>query len=108
MGNEFKGQAAHSAEHFGDTRDHWWNRDFLELVAKRWRLDTMREVLDVGCGLGHWGMLLASVMADDVRVTGIERERSWVEEARSRAHARGLTGRFTYQEGEAQRLPFSD
>jgi SAM-dependent methyltransferase len=108
MGNEFKGQAAHSAEYFGDTRDHWWNRDFLQLMAKRWKLDAVRDVLDVGCGVGHWGMLLASVMPEHVRVTGIDREPSWVEQASARALARGLEGRFSYRQGEAQRLPFPD
>lgn len=108
MVNEFKGQAAHSAEHFGDTRDHWWNRDFLQLIAKRWNLDAVRDVLDVGCGVGHWGMLLASVMPEHVRVTGIDRETIWVEQATARALARGLAKRFAYQQGEAQRLPFPD
>jgi SAM-dependent methyltransferase len=108
MGNEFKGRAAHSAEHFGDTRDHWWNLDFLELMAKRWKLDAVRDVLDVGCGVGHWGMLLASVMPENVRVTGIDREPSWVKEASARSVARGLDGRFSYQQGEAERLPFPD
>jgi SAM-dependent methyltransferase len=108
VGNEFRGQAAHSAEHFGDTRDHWWNRDFLQLMAKRWRLDAVRDVLDVGCGVGHWGMLLASVMPDHVRVTGIDREPSWVEQASARALARGLEGRFSYRQGTAERLPFRD
>ena len=108
MGNEFKGQAAHSAEHFGDTRDHWWNLDFLRLMAKRWKLDAVRDVLDVGCGVGHWGMLLASVMPENVRVTGIDREPSWVEQASARALARGLDGRFSYRQGDAQRLPFPD
>ena len=108
MGNEFKGQATHSAEHFGDTRDHWWNLDFLRLMAKRWKLDAVRDVLDVGCGVGHWGMLLATVMPDDVRVTGIDREREWVDEASERARGRGLAGRFSYRQGEAQRLPFPD
>jgi SAM-dependent methyltransferase len=108
VGNEFKGQAAHSAEDFGDTRDHWWNLDYLRLVAQRWKLETMREVLDVGCGVGHWGMLLASVMREDVRVTGVDREESWVEKATERAKARGLEGRFTYLRAEAQRLPFPD
>jgi ubiquinone/menaquinone biosynthesis C-methylase UbiE len=84
MGNEFKGQATHSAEHFGDTRDHWWNLDFLQLMAKRWKLDAARDVLDVGCGVGHWGMLLASVMPEHVRVIGIDREPSWVEQATAR------------------------
>jgi SAM-dependent methyltransferase len=53
-------------------------------------------------------MLLASVMPDDVRVTGLDREASWVEEASTRARARGLEGRFSYLQGDAQRLPFPD
>lgn len=108
MSNEFKGQAAHSAEHFGDMRDHWWNLDFLQLMAKRWKLDAVRDVLDVGCGVGHWGMLLASVLPKDVRVTGIDPEPSWIEQASARAIARGLDGRFSYRQGEAERLPFPD
>lgn len=108
MGNEFKGLATHSAEHFGDTRDHWWNLDFLRLMAKRWKLDAVRDVLDVGCGVGHWGMLLASVMPEHVRFTGIDREPSWVEQARTRALALGLEGRFSYRQGEAERVPFPD
>jgi SAM-dependent methyltransferase len=108
MGNEFKGQTAHSAEYFGDTRDHWWNLDFLRLMAKRWKLEAVHDVLDVGCGVGHWSMLLASVMPEGVRVTGLDREASWVEEASTRARARGLEGRFSYLQGDAQRLPFPD
>jgi SAM-dependent methyltransferase len=108
MGNDLKGHAGHSAEYFGDTRDHWWNRDFLCLMAKRWKLDAVRSVLDVGCGIGHWGMILGSVMADDVRITGLDREPSWVAHATDRARAQGLEGRFTYLQGEAQRLAFPD
>jgi SAM-dependent methyltransferase len=108
MPNAYQGRAAHSAEHFGDTRDQWWNVDFLRLVAQRWRLDAVRDALDVGSGVGHWGMLLASVMREDLRVTGLERETAWVEEARARAEARGLGGRFTFVPGDAQELPFGD
>lgn len=108
MANEFKGQTQHSAEHFGDTRDHWWNLDFLRLMAKRWKLDAVRDVLDVGCGVGHWGMLLAAVMPEDVRFTGVDRETDWVEKASERARERGLAGRFAYRQGDAQRLPFAD
>jgi SAM-dependent methyltransferase len=108
MGNEFKGQAGHSAEHFGDSRDHWWNVDFLRLMAKRWRFDEVRHALDVGCGVGHWGMLLAQVLPSDARVTGVDRDPSWVETASARAAARGLGDRFSYRVGEAQRLPFAD
>lgn len=108
MANEFKGLAGHSAEYFGDTRDHWWNRDFLELIAKRWSFEAVRDVLDVGCGVGHWGMLLASVLPDGARVVGVDREAAWVEKATARALTRGLAERFRYQQGEVQRLPFPD
>ena len=79
MGNELADETGHSAEHFGDARDHWWNPDFLRLLAKRWRLDAVNDVLDVGCGVGHWGVLLSSVLPDHVRFTGIDRETRWVE-----------------------------
>lgn len=108
MGNEFRGKIAHSAEHFGDTRDHWWNQDFVRLMAERWKLDEVHDVLDVGCGVGHWGMLLATVMPDDTRVIGIDREQSWVNEATARARDRGLGERFSYRQGDAQHLPFPD
>lgn len=77
-------------------------------MAKRWNLEAVRSVLDVGCGVGHWGMVLASVMPHDVRVTGIDREPSWIRQARERAVARGLDGRFSFREGAAERLPFPD
>ena len=108
MGNEFQGSAGHSAEYFGDSRDYWWNRDFLELLALRWRFDAVSDVLDVGCGVGHWGQLLASVLPTSARVTGIDREPGWVEQASARALSRGLGERFSYRQGAAERVPFPD
>ena len=108
MGNEFEGQEAHSAEYFGDTRDHWWNADFLRLMAQRWRLDAVRDVLDVGCGVGHWGGVLASVLPPAARITGIDREATWVEKATERATRRPSPERFSYRVGEVQQLPFPD
>ena len=40
----------HSADYFGDTRDFWWNRDFLALMSARWNLGAVKRILDVGCG----------------------------------------------------------
>ena len=108
MANELEGHEGHSAEYFGETRDHWWNRDYLELVAKRWKLAEARTMLDVGCGVGHWGMLLGALLPGHLRVSGVDREPSWVTIARQRAERRGLADRFDYQQGEAQRLPFPD
>src|ERR1043165_3807557 len=108
MSNEFKGVDAHSAEHFGDTRDDWWNRDFIEAVAKRWRFHEVRRVLDVGCGVGHWGRLLAPTFAKDVHLCGVDREALWVEKAAERARAAGLGERSDYRLASADALPFDD
>lgn len=48
----------HSKQYFNDTRDFWWNKDFLQLMANRLCLKDVQKVLDVGCGQGHWGLLL--------------------------------------------------
>ncbi len=53
MANEFRNNPSHSAEYFGETRDHWWNIDYLELIGRRLALERARDVLDVGCGVGH-------------------------------------------------------
>jgi SAM-dependent methyltransferase len=53
MANELSGLDAHSAEYFGDTRDHWWHDDYVEMLSRRWRVEEVGSVLDVGCGVGH-------------------------------------------------------
>jgi SAM-dependent methyltransferase len=108
MANEFRTLDSHSAEYFGDTRDYWWNLDFLELMGKRLSLDRVRDVLDVGCGVGHWGRLLANVLPSGTRVHGVDRDPLWVEKAAARATAHGLADRFSYQVSVAEKLPFDD
>src|SRR5215475_12834227 len=97
MANEFRTLDSHSAEYFGDTRDHWWNLDFLELMSKRLSLDSVQDVLDVGSGVGHWGKLLSNVIPRSARVQGVDRDPIWVEKATERAAAHGLADRFNYQ-----------
>jgi hypothetical protein len=40
----------HSADYFNDARDFWWNLDFLKLMAQRWQIQEIGNLLDVGCG----------------------------------------------------------
>ena len=108
MGNEFKNLGTHSAEYFGDARDFWWNEDYLRWLLGRWRIDEARTVLDVGCGVGHWGQLLSRVLPEECSFTGVDREPLWVEKAAERAEAGGLAQRFRYQVGRAEQLPFED
>jgi ubiquinone/menaquinone biosynthesis C-methylase UbiE len=108
MGNEFSEHPSHSAEYFGDTRDYWWNHDYVELIARRWELHRVRDMLDVGCGVGHWGRLLGGVLPTEAHITGIDRDPFWIEKATERAAAGGQSERFHYQVSLAEDLPFDE
>jgi SAM-dependent methyltransferase len=108
MANEFRTIESHSAEYFGDTRDYWWNPDYIELVGRRLAFEQVRDVLDVGCGVGHWARVLAPALPADARVTGVDRDPFWVSKASERAAAQGLSHRFQYRVSDAQTLPFPD
>lgn len=98
----------HSADYFGEQRDFWWNADFLELMGKRWKLDEVNTVLDVSCGIGHWGQTLAPILPISAKVTGIDREIEWIEQARQRVQTLNIADRFSYTNGEADNIPFAD
>jgi SAM-dependent methyltransferase len=77
-------------------------------MAKRLSFDRVREVLDVGCGVGHWGQLLIDLLPTAARVQGVDRDPGWVEHAVARASARGLANRVAYQVADGERVPFAD
>jgi trans-aconitate methyltransferase len=86
--NEFRALESHSAEYFGDTRDYWWHQDYTELIGRRLRFDHVHDVLDVGCGVGHWAQLLASALPADAHVLGVDRDPLWISKATERAAAK--------------------
>lgn len=96
----------HSAEYFGEQRDFWWNQDFLQLMAARWDLSSKTNVLDVGCGIGHWHKLLSPFLAKDATITALDREQTWVEKAKETAPQSKQT--FKFLQGDADKLPFAD
>jgi 2-polyprenyl-3-methyl-5-hydroxy-6-metoxy-1,4-benzoquinol methylase len=62
----------HSADYFNDARDFWWNLDFLKLMAQRWQIQEIGNLLDVGCGQGPWGQILAQILPTNATVMGID------------------------------------
>lgn len=98
----------HSGLYFGDERNYWWNFDFLALMAIRWDLKNCHTVLDVGCGVGHWGHILAPHLSSDFQIYGIDPEPEWVEKSTAKAQQRRLEDRFHYQVGTAEQIPFED
>lgn len=98
--------APHSAHHLNDTRDLWWNADFLELVATRAELRRAQRALDVGAGLGHWTHTIASLLPAGAHITGLEREASWVQRAATTTRGDGVEVDFI--EGDLHYLPWPD
>ncbi|CAM2154182.1 MULTISPECIES: class I SAM-dependent methyltransferase [Paraburkholderia] len=102
-------QLAHSEEWFGAYRDYWWNADFLDLMAQRWRLADRHSLLDIGCGQCHWSRLLAPRMARGVHVSALDRDVKWAAGDAAIASAFAAFGAsVAFRQGDAQALPFAD
>jgi len=80
---------------------------FMEKDAEQFfrRLGIARgtRLLDVGCGAGQLALIAARAGA---QVTGCDIATNWVEKARARAAAEGLD--VTFEEGDAEALPYQD
>jgi len=78
--------------------DRWWRRTTARAVASP--SEPGDWVLDLGCGTGRLGLLLAGRM----RVAGVDLSHSMVVAGRRNARRRGE--RIAFVEGSAFRLPF--
>ncbi len=61
------------------------------------------RLLDVGCGAGQLALIAARAGA---QVIGCDISTNWLEQARARAAAEGLE--ITFEEGDAESLPYAD
>ena len=61
------------------------------------------RLLDVGCGAGQLALIAARAGA---KVTGCDIATNWIEKARARAAAERLN--ITFEEGDAEALPYDD
>ena len=101
----------HSAEQFGPQRDFWWNRDFLDLMANRWRLHEAASLADIGCGRCHWSRLLYPYLRKPARLAGVDREAQWVTEAAQefrRVYPDVSPDLFAFVQGDAAKIPLPD
>jgi len=84
-------------------RDYWWHDDFLSLMQKRLKLDTLKNALDIGCGMGHWTRTILPFLEKDAKITGIDYNADWIKEAQ-----KSETSSMIFKEGDACTLPFPD
>lgn len=107
----------HSAEHFGEERNFWWNEDFLDLIQHRLALPEARRLVDVGCGQCHWTAIATELFPGVDEVVGVDFEADWVAGAEAafalRLERRGRSNAASryatrFVQGDAQRLPLED
>jgi 2-polyprenyl-3-methyl-5-hydroxy-6-metoxy-1,4-benzoquinol methylase len=77
----------HSLEFFTKSRDFWWNSDFLKLFVSRWKLAAVKDILDVGCGQGHWIDALLPLFNRRITVAGIDKEAKHIDIATKKFEA---------------------
>ncbi|MDX5347282.1 MAG: methyltransferase domain-containing protein [Hymenobacteraceae bacterium] len=99
----------HSEDYFGEYRNFWWNKGFLDLVAKRLELQQYHSLLDVGCGMCHWSRALFPYLGQPAHITGVDTDMKWIygnEESAAFFAEHGAE--FDLYKGDAQKLPFED
>ena len=74
-----------------------------EVFFERLGVKPGSRLLDVGCGAGQLALIAARAGA---KVTGCDIAMNWLEKARARAAAEGLD--ITFEEGDAESLPYAD
>jgi len=92
----------------GDWRDTWWNDEFLSMMSTQWELEEIQSVLDMGCGVGHWGQRLLRYMPQTTTLHGIDPEAEWIKGAKKRALNLKQEERSDFQVGSAENLPWPD
>lgn len=99
----------HSELFFTDYRDYWYNKDFLDLMAKRWDLGRCSTMLDIGCGLCHWSQLLASHLKPNSTVTAYDSDNKWAAgNEKLKVKFKSLQATLNFVKGDAHQLPFDN
>ena len=85
-----------------DTFSRYMEKD-AEQFFQRLNIKPGTRLLDVGCGAGQLALIAARAGA---QVTGCDIATNWLEKARARAGVEGL--QLTFEEGDAESLPYKD
>lgn len=102
-------EKGHSEEFFGDYRDYWYNLDFLELMAKRWELDNVKTILDVGCGQCHWTKLIANFLNPNTQIMAVDYDEKWVSSSNELVdYFKAQKMDFNISKAKVEELPFDD
>jgi SAM-dependent methyltransferase len=102
--DEIKRQFALQAARFGEQGLTLSSAEYLAWVVGQLRLDPSFVVLDVAAGTGHLGRAVAPHVQ---RVVAVDLTQAMITEGRREAAKAGL-GNITFEQGQAEQLPYSD
>ncbi|HSK73576.1 MAG TPA: methyltransferase domain-containing protein [Pyrinomonadaceae bacterium] len=106
---EAKNNKSHSEDYFISYRDHWWNRDFLDLMAQRWELQKYSTLLDVGCGICHWSKILIPYLKNGAKVFAIDSDEKSAQGSNElHKYFADFDAEITFKTGNAHELEFDD
>ena len=104
-----KAETGHSEKYFTEDRNHWFNQDFLDLMAKRWGLSQYSTVLDVGAGMCHWSKLLVPYLKTGSVFTALDKDNKWSRgSAETERYFQRHGASIEFVQGNAHALPFKD
>lgn len=99
----------HSELYFSAYRNHWYNRDFLDLMARRWQLHSYSSLLDVGSGLCHWSRMLVPYLSKNSVVTAYDNDVKWAERNEElERYFNAFQSTLNFVKGDAHELPFEN
>jgi len=108
--NKTKRKKAHSEDYLVDSRDYWWNEDYLALLADRLDLDQCENLADIGCGKGMMAFRLCYYLPEFAQIWGIDKEAQYIKAANRYAtkkmHPTPVD--FHFVTGDAYELPLDD
>ena len=97
----------HSEPYITDERERWWNKDYIQLLQKRFNLLNCKKVLDLGCGAGHWTKIIVSVIAEKPEIIVQDIEEEWVRRSSKLLKEIGYENVIGVV-SDAHQLPFPD
>lgn len=96
----------HSESHLVESREYWWNPDYLGLLAERLDLEECFAMADIGCGQGMMSFLFAEHLPKGAKITGIDSESHYIKKATQKARkvAKSTEVDLAFEQGNAEAL----
>jgi SAM-dependent methyltransferase len=88
-------------------RDHWHSSAQLAACAQLWGFAQAEDVLDLGCGLGHWSRALSAHLPRLRRLVGVDGEQAWASAVVEAWRQSGLHAELHAECADASALPFA-